>query len=173
MMPRQAARRKGKWVGGTPVLGYDVDPTGGRLIVNDKEAQRVREIFQLFKTHRSLRKVVAELASRRWRNKSWRSKSGIQHVGRPFTEATVRCLLTNAIYAGQVKYRNEIYPGEHSPIVEPELWEEVSAEFAARQRRLSEVIRANQKALLAGLLFCKSWHCCYTNCYSPRSYRHC
>jgi site-specific DNA recombinase len=151
-----AARRKGKWVGGTPVLGYDVDPSGGRLIVNDKEAPRVREIFQLFKTHRSLRKVVAELASRRWRNKSWRSKSGIQHVGRPFTEATVRCLLTNAIYAGQVKYRGEIYPGEHSPIVEPELWEEVSAEFAARQRRLSEVIRANQKALLAGLLFCKS-----------------
>jgi site-specific DNA recombinase len=151
-----AARRKGKWVGGTPVLGYDVDPSGGRLIVNDKEAQRVREIFQLFKMHRSLLKVVAELASRCWRNKSWRSKSGIQHVGRPFTEATVRCLLTNAIYAGQVKYRGEIYPGEHSPIVEPELWEEVSAEFAARQRRLSEVIRANQKALLAGLLFCKS-----------------
>jgi hypothetical protein len=25
-----AARRKGKWVGGTPVLGYDVDPAGGR-----------------------------------------------------------------------------------------------------------------------------------------------
>ena len=45
-----AARRKGKWVGGTPVLGYDVDPAGGRLVVNEKEAQRVREIFQLFKT---------------------------------------------------------------------------------------------------------------------------
>ena len=26
-----AARRKGKWVGGTPVLGYDVGPGGGRL----------------------------------------------------------------------------------------------------------------------------------------------
>jgi site-specific DNA recombinase len=24
-----AARRKGKWIGGTPVLGYDVDPGGG------------------------------------------------------------------------------------------------------------------------------------------------
>src|SRR5881392_2617866 len=51
-----AARRKGKWVGGTPVLGYDVDPAGGRLIVNELEAQRVREIFRLFKTHRSLLK---------------------------------------------------------------------------------------------------------------------
>jgi site-specific DNA recombinase len=34
-----AARRKGKWVGGCPVLGYDVDPGGGRLVVNEEEAK--------------------------------------------------------------------------------------------------------------------------------------
>src|SRR6202453_4442088 len=49
-----AARRKGKWVGGVPVLGYDVAPGGGRLIVNDKESRRVRDIFALFVQHRSL-----------------------------------------------------------------------------------------------------------------------
>jgi site-specific DNA recombinase len=151
-----AARRKGKWVGGTPVLGYDVDPAGRRLIVNEKEAQGVREIFNLFKTHRSLLKVVAELAARRWTNKSWKSKKGIEHVGQPFTTSTVRSLLTNAIYAGQVKYRGAMYVGEHAAIVEPALWEEVSAEFGARQRRRSEVVRTNQSAMLAGLLFCKS-----------------
>ena len=43
-----AARRKGKWVGGYPVLGYDVDPAGGRLIVNQEEAEQVRAIFALF-----------------------------------------------------------------------------------------------------------------------------
>jgi site-specific DNA recombinase len=37
-----AARRKGKWIGGIPVLGYDVPPGGGRLIINDEEAVRVR-----------------------------------------------------------------------------------------------------------------------------------
>ena len=151
-----AARRKGKWVGGTPVLGYDVDPAGGRLVVNEREAQRVREIFRLFQAHRSLLKVVAELAGRRWRNKSWRSRSGIEHVGRPFTTSTVRHLLTNPIYAGQVKYRGIVYPGEHPGIIEPELWEEVSADFAARQRRRADVTRTNQSALLAGVLFCKS-----------------
>src|SRR6266702_209462 len=35
-----AARRKGKWVGGTPVLGYDVDLAGGRLVVCPAEAER-------------------------------------------------------------------------------------------------------------------------------------
>lgn len=77
-----AARRKGKWIGGTPVLGYDVDPAGGRLVVNDKEAKRVREIFALFLQHHSLSAVVAELGRRRWKTKSWKSQSGRAHAGR-------------------------------------------------------------------------------------------
>src|ERR1700674_5168159 len=42
-----AARRKGKWVGGRPVLGYDIASTGGKLSVNPEEAQRVQAIFGL------------------------------------------------------------------------------------------------------------------------------
>src|SRR5205085_1189643 len=42
-----ATRRKGKWAGGHPILGYDVDPKGFRLVVNAEEAERVREIFAL------------------------------------------------------------------------------------------------------------------------------
>jgi len=70
-----AARRKGKWVGGTPVLGYNVDPAGGRLIVNEKESRRVQDIFALFLEHHSLLPVVAELARRRWKTKSRTSQS--------------------------------------------------------------------------------------------------
>ena len=151
-----AARRKGKWVGGTPVLGYDVDPAGRRLVVNDNEAQRVREIFQLYQTHRSLLKVVAELGARGWTNKSWKSKPGIEHVGRSFAIATLRSLLTNAIYVGQVEYRGAIYGGEHPAIVDLELWGKVNADFRTRQRKRSHAVRAKQSALLAGLLFCKS-----------------
>src|SRR5216683_944031 len=151
-----AARRKGKWVGGTPVLGYDVDPAGGRLVVNEPEAQRVREIFRLFQTHRSLLKLVNQLEARRWTNKSWKSKSGVEHVGRPFTKPTLRNLLTNPIYGGKVEYRDTIYPGEHPAIVAPALWEKVNAEFRARQRKRSDAVRAKQNALLAGLLFCHS-----------------
>src|SRR5438477_8673702 len=85
-----AARRKGKWVGGTPVLGYDVDPGGGRLVINEPEAKRVREIFRLFRKHRSFVKLVAETGARRWTNKTWRSKRGVDLVGRPVTKATLR-----------------------------------------------------------------------------------
>jgi site-specific DNA recombinase len=43
-----AARRKGKWIGGHPVLGYDIDPKGGRIIVNPEEAEQVRTLFGLY-----------------------------------------------------------------------------------------------------------------------------
>ncbi len=151
-----AARRKGKWVGGTPVLGYDVDVGGGRLVINEKEARRVREIFKLYKTHRSLLKVLAELGATRCTNKCWKSKRGVEHVGGPFTQATLRNLLTNATYSGKVEHKGTIYPGEHAPIVDPALWEELNAEIRARRREGSDLVRTSQNALLAGLLFCQT-----------------
>jgi site-specific DNA recombinase len=56
-----AARKKGKWVGGHPVLGYDIDPNGGRLVVNAGEARQVKEVFDLYLWHNSLMPVVHEL----------------------------------------------------------------------------------------------------------------
>src|SRR5450631_4015860 len=43
-----ATRRKGKYAGGRPVLGFDVDPTTKRLLINHDEATRVRAIFALY-----------------------------------------------------------------------------------------------------------------------------
>ena len=40
-----ATRRKGKWSGGMPLLGYDVVDT--KLVVERREAERVRQIFEL------------------------------------------------------------------------------------------------------------------------------
>ena len=151
-----AARRKGKWVGGTPVLGYDVDPAGGRLIVNEKESRRVRDIFALFVRHQSLSAVVAELARLRWKTKSWKSQNGRGHAGRAFAKVSLRRLLTNAVYAGKVEHRGEVYAGEQASIVEPSVWQEVNAELRAGRRTGQGAIRAPQNALLTGLLHCRS-----------------
>jgi site-specific DNA recombinase len=55
-----AARRKGKWIGGIPVLGYDVAPSGGRLVINEPEAQRVREISPSAKKPEHSRKACVK-----------------------------------------------------------------------------------------------------------------
>ena len=56
-----AARRKGKWIGGCPPLGYDVDPNGGRLLVNEREADQVRQIFKLYLREQSLAVLARRL----------------------------------------------------------------------------------------------------------------
>jgi len=48
------------------------------------------------------------------------------------------------------------YPGEHSSIVDCALWEEIQAEFQERQRLRPKSAHGEQKALVAGLLFCQS-----------------
>jgi site-specific DNA recombinase len=151
-----AARRKGKWVGGVPVLGYDVVAGGGRLVVNDKESRRVRDIFALFVQHYSLAVVVAELVRRRWRTKSWTSQNGTAHAGRDFARVSLRRLLTNPIYVGKVEHRGTIYAGEQPSIIEPSVWQEVNTELRSGRRVGTEPIRVPQNALLAGLLICKS-----------------
>ena len=47
-----------------------------RLVVNPKEAVRVRAIFALYLELGGLLPVVRELKRRRWRNKRWRTRHG-------------------------------------------------------------------------------------------------
>jgi len=151
-----AARRKGKWIGGLPILGYDVAPGGGRLTVNDEEAIRVREIFKLYAKHRSLAAVVSELQRRQWTTKSWTTNHGAQRVGTVFNKPRLLRLLTNATYVGRVEHKRTIYPGEQAAILETELWEEINAELGMARRGRNHVKRTKQNGLLNGLLFCRN-----------------
>jgi DNA invertase Pin-like site-specific DNA recombinase len=128
-----AARRKGKWVGGTPVLGYDIVVGGGKLVVNPEEARCVREIFGLYLQHRSLDGVLDEMENRQWTTKRWRTRDGQEHPGRPFTRASLERLLRNVLYLGQVAHQGEVYPGEQEAIVAQPVWERVQARLVKVQ----------------------------------------
>ena len=120
-----AARRKGKFVGGVPVLGYDVAVTGGKLVVNPDEASRVQAIFALYLRHRSLDVVLAEVQARQWTTKRWRTREGKEHLGRSFTKRTLLRLLRNVLYVGQVSHQGQVYPGEQAAVVEKSVWTRV------------------------------------------------
>ncbi len=72
-----AARRKGKRLGGKPVLGYDIDPQTRRLVVHPQEAERVRAIFALYQELKGLIPTIRELARRGWVTKRWTTRQGI------------------------------------------------------------------------------------------------
>src|SRR5205823_14295943 len=96
-----AARRKGQWLGGTPMLGYDVDPRGGRLVVNAAEAERVREIFAISAGYARLAAPQQESQRHRLVTKHWTSKSGKHHADRGCTQSRLAALLRNVSYIGQ------------------------------------------------------------------------
>src|SRR5439155_25963341 len=122
-----ATRRKGKWTGGTPILGYDVDSQANRLVVNAQEAERVRAIFALYLEQQALVPVVEELERWGWVNKRWQTRAGHQRGGVRCTKTNLYRLLTNVCYAGRVRYKTEVHAGEQPAIVEAETFERVQA----------------------------------------------
>jgi hypothetical protein len=120
-----AARRKGKWIGGHPVLGYDIDPKGGRLIVNPKEALQVRTLFEMYLEFGSLLPVLQAAARRGLLTKRWTTEDGRVRGGQGISKGTLHGILTNAIYTGMVDHKGALYPGEHDRIVDQNTWDRV------------------------------------------------
>jgi site-specific DNA recombinase len=150
-----AARRKGKWAGGVPILGYDIDTRTKKLVVNEEEAARVRVIFDLYVEYRSLLPVVEDLTWRGWCTKQTVTRHGPVRGGRLFTKNSLYQLLTNVTYIGQVRYTNEVHAGEQPAIVELGTWQDVQALLAANGQARAETLRTRSRALLQGLVHCK------------------
>jgi hypothetical protein len=122
-------RRRGQWVGGITVLGYDVASGGGKLVVNEEEARQVRAIFNLYLAKQALLPVLRHLQDQQWKTKRWTTRSGTLHPGRPYSHQALLRLLTNVVYVGKVEYRGQTYSGEHPAIVEERVWQQVQSIF--------------------------------------------
>src|SRR4029077_5825187 len=150
-----ATRRKGKWAGGPLILGYDLDPAGGHLVVNEAEADRVRAIFELYLERGALLPVVQELNRRGWVNKRRTTRAGRARGGTSFTTHALHRLLTNVAYTGRVRYKDEVHDGEHHAIVDGGAFPRVHDRLR-RIRRAATPPRLPSGPLLAGLLRCCS-----------------
>ena len=151
-----AQRRKGKWAGGHPVLGYDVDRStpNSKLVINAKEATQVRAIYELYLTLKSLTPVLKEVVGRGWLNKSWITMSGVKRGGCSFDKASLHMLLTNSIYAGKIKHKELVYVGEHEAIVDSTTFAAVQKLLKSHSRGKGNGVNNKYGALLKGLLYC-------------------
>lgn len=155
-----AARRKGKWAGGAPLLGYDVvsDKTGSRLVVNAAEAEQVKRIFGLYLERGSLIEVAKALSELGWTTKLWTTKSGKPRGGAVLNKCRLHALLTNATYIGLVRHHAEVFDGEHEAIISKDVWDRVQLRLEQQRRSGGgHVARNTSGALLKGLVQCA--HC--------------
>ncbi|MEZ5755556.1 MAG: recombinase family protein [Paracoccaceae bacterium] len=126
-------------MGGTLPLGYDrhPDPQRRELVLNPIEAEAVRQLFTLYDRFGNLRLVELEATRLGLRSKSLVSPSGRRTGGFPFTRGQLHYLLTNPVYLGRIRHKEQSYPGLHPAIIGADLWERVQAklrEAGARPR---------------------------------------
>jgi len=164
-----AARRKGKWSGGKPILGYDIDPRGGRLLVNEDEATRVRAIFDLYLDHEALIPTIRELDARGWTNKRWTTKKGHEAGGYPFNKHSLQCLLTNVLYTGRITYKGEIHEGEHPAIVGEEIFQRVEHILGRNGATGGSHVRNRFGAILKGLIRCAPCDCAMVHTHTVKN----
>jgi len=126
-----------------------------RLVVNAKEAARVREMFRMYIQEASLLPVVKELARRGWVSKHRVTKKGHERCGRPFDKSTLYQLLTKPVYTGKRLFQGALYPAEHEAIIEQDLFDKVQQQLKANGRSGGVEVRNKYGALLRGLLRCK------------------
>jgi site-specific DNA recombinase len=163
-----AARKKGKWVGGYPVLGYDLDPLNRRLVVNVEEKKRVCSIFNIFMETRSFIETLEKLNGMGLMTKTWTTRKGKLIECRTFNRARLICLLSNPLYIGKVPYKGEMYDGEHEAIIEAETWSRARNILSNGCAVGRSAAKTKQNGLLTGILRCASCDAPMTRTYAMK-----
>src|ERR1700694_713610 len=151
-----ASKRKGLWVGGNLPCGYEMKD--GKIAIVEEEAELFRSIYRRYLELGSVNELVRDLRERNIRTKTRQLSTGAMRGGIPFGRGALYYVLSNRFYIGEVKYKDEILPGEQPPIMDPALFE------AVRQKSLAQwshrtTTRNKSDHLLTGLLFDDAGHC--------------
>ena len=146
-----ASKKKGMWMGGLVPLGYDwVDR---RLVVNQAEADMVRETFRQYLRLGCVSKLKRYLEHKQVRSKVRTSSAGRTGGGATYSRGALYHLLNNRIYIGETVHRKESYAGQHQPIVSRELWNKVAARLRENNQAHRKGKPYSTPSLLTGKLF--------------------
>ena len=153
-------------LGNDRILGYKKD--NGKLVIDEKEAKIVREIFDMYATQNlGIRTISARLADNGYRNSN----------GNPFSFSTIKYVLTNPKYMGyycgnrshKYDYRSNdrkymdksdwiMYKDDQNvpPIVSEELWNKANCILSARSKKMLSEDRSSyqNKYVYSGKIVC-------------------
>lgn len=136
-----ASRKKGMWMGGWTPFGYEVKDR--KLIIHEADAERVRSIFRRFVQLKSATLLARELIA----------AGATNRYGHPLDKGVLYKILHNRVYIGEAVHKGTSYPGEHQPIIDRALWDQVQSILKVSPRTRAGRARAQTPALLRGLLF--------------------
>ena len=94
---QEESRKKGNYTGGTIPYGYRAvgdRKNGKKLVIQEDEAEVVRQIFQDYVAGKPMQTIYQEL-----------NEKGILCKGKPFARSTVYTFITNEKYAGVYRHK--------------------------------------------------------------------
>ena len=140
LMGRAGRAEDGYWHGGgTDPIGYDY--IDGELVVNEEEAEQVRDVYALFASGFSVTEISRRMDGRRTKHGDWSHTSTVGNV------------LDNPLYAGMIHFDGVLGPGRHVALVS----QDVDRKVKARRSRLLRVEAAGDSAyLLTSMIYCDS-----------------
>jgi len=122
-------------MGGTIPLGYELRDR--KLIVNEAEADIVRDIFRRYLEGDSTKAVAVGLEAAGVRSKTWTTRAGKPMGGFAIGKGAIVHILQSRLYLGEIVHKDLVHPGEHEAIISRETFDAVAARMAgnAAQRR--------------------------------------
>ena len=163
-----ASKRKGMWMGGMCPVGYL--PRERTLSIDEEQAMKVRLIYTLYLELGCVRLLGAELNNRGIQTPPRTTRRSGSAGNRPFSRGHLYRILRNPIYIGQIPHKDQVYPGNHPPIIDLELWQKVQDQLKSNQQGQKTQITLQNQHLLAGLISDREGHR-FTASYSQKGTR--
>lgn len=130
---------------GNPPYGYDYDKNKKRLVINNEKAKIVRLIYDTFISTQNLRGIALKLNQlnvKPMRSNEWGTK-------------TLKLILKNRTYIGEVKYSDHYYKGLHEPIIDKEKFNKVQKIWKYRDEHFKKCkVQVQHNHWLRGILKC-------------------
>ena len=147
----RASKAKGLWMGGNPPLGYDIKDK--KLVVNEMEAQQVKQLFEKYLELQSVKRLVQYAEAQGIYSKKWISKKGNQKGGNKISLMGMHRLLRDMTYIGQIAHKkaNTTAKGEQDAIISKDLFNQVQQALKNNSNNKTESHRSPN--LLSGKLF--------------------
>lgn len=145
-----ASKRKGMWMGGTVPHGYRVEDR--KLLIEPKEAEEVRYIFNRYLELKSVPALVDDLARRGMHTRIRHRKAGGTIGNVCFGKGPLGFLLKNPVFIGKIRHKDSVYDGEHDPIIDQDIFDRVQSILASNNRDKLIALHAKSPTLLSGLI---------------------
>ena len=135
--------RNGVWPGWAPV-GYLNNPKTRMIDIDKNKAPKIKRLFELYATGEYTLKSLA----------NWCKEKELRgNLGKEIAVSNVQKILNNPFYIGLMKYKGEIFEGQHEPLISKKLFDKCQ-EVMSKRGKVQEARKHNFAFL--GLMKCAS-----------------